>query len=59
MKTLEELERVKQAGPDLLEALEAIVEGFEGVTPYSGYSTMTKYVAREIAREAIEKATKP
>lgn len=60
MKTLEELERIKQAGPDLLEALEAIAEGFRGVNPAPDktLTTMTKYEAREIARIAIEKVSK-
>jgi hypothetical protein len=60
MKTIEELERIKQAGPDLLEALEAIVEGFRGANPAPGktLTTMTKYEAREIARAAIEKVSK-
>jgi hypothetical protein len=57
MKTLEELERIRKAGPDLLEALEAIVEGFQGSHPDPGHTwtPMTKYEAREIARAAIEK----
>jgi hypothetical protein len=55
MKTLEELERVKQAGPDLLEALEAIYNGLlrQGPTKISAFA------ATEIARMAIQKAKKP
>jgi hypothetical protein len=61
MKTLEELERIRKAGPDLLEALEAIVEGFRGAHPDPfghTWTPMTKYEAREIARAAIEKIGK-
>jgi hypothetical protein len=60
MKTLEELERIRRAGPDLLDALEAIVEGFRGANPAPDktLTTMTKYEAREIARAAIKKVDK-
>jgi hypothetical protein len=60
MKTLEELERVKRAGPDLLEALEAIAAGLKdtGTFPYRT-TLMTKLEAYEMAAGAIDRATKP
>jgi hypothetical protein len=60
MKTLEELERIKQAGPDLLEALQIIADGLRDTGTFAERTTtMTKAQAHAIACMAIIKATKP
>ncbi len=46
----ESQERIRDAAPDLLAALESIADGFDGQQNYSGTD------CREIARAAIAKA---